>query len=336
MPNVDEIKMLIGRMPELDPAPPPGEKKPEVVKPKAGDAPKAIGAEAPKVEPPKAADPPKPKRVPGAEKGKLTGPTWEDARAVYDAILAGGKESVSIVIDLITENDIGPAYKPRYVLHGMAVYACREGKEKERAAMIGAIQQEIMGNKPKTTRAFLVRTLQACADPAVIGALAPLLGDEELADPAAAAMVELATISLESKSADTSQLLRDALPKSAGRSKLAIIQALGVLKEAASVGPLIHVAAQDADEDVRIAAIWGLARIGDRRAITPIFQAADESNNWAFTQATNAAFTLAENLAAAGNKADAMKVYERIVETRTADHQGYIREAAERGLAGLK
>ncbi len=334
MPSIDDIKMLIGRMPELDPAPPPEEKTPEKPKEKPGEAKVNVG-EKPKVEPPKAADPPKPKRAPGAEKGKLTGPKWDEAQAVYDAIFAGGKESVSMVIDLITENDIGPAYKPRYVLHGMAVYACREGNEKERAALIAAILPEITGKKPKTTRGFLVRTLQACADPAVIGAIAPLLGDEELADPAAAAMVELATISEGPKTGEASQILREALGKSNGRARLAIIQALGSLKDRASIEALVQ-AAGDKDENVQVTALWALARTGDAAAIDPILKAADAPEGWLRRQATKAAFMLAESLAAEKQKENAGKIYRYLQQTRTGDEEKFVREAAERGNEGMR
>src|SRR6266576_2727956 len=105
MATVDEIKALVASMPELDNPPQPA-------KPQA------------------AAEAPKPK----LEKGKLTGPAWADAVKVYDAILSGGAESVGVVLDMVSEKDVGPAYKPRYVAHALAVYATRAGKEKERAA----------------------------------------------------------------------------------------------------------------------------------------------------------------------------------------------------------
>jgi hypothetical protein len=324
MPTKEEILALVQQMPELDPAPPPEEKKPPDAKP-----------DATKPQPPKPAEPAKSLRVPGADKGKLTGPTWPDAQKIYDAILAGGKESVSVVIDLINENDIGPAYKPRYVLHGLAVYACREGKEKERAAVIEAILSELTGGKPKTIRGFLVRTLQVCADAAVIPNLAPLLADEALADAAAQAMVSLATMSRETKTGEALQVLRDALAKSSGRPKLAIIQALGALKDGASLAALSE-ACTDADENIQITAMWSLARTGDAKAIEPILKGTDAPESWSRSQTVKAAFMLAESLAASGNKADAGQIYERLVKTRKADTEGHVRDAAERGLAGLR
>lgn len=320
MPTLEEIKSLVARMPELDPTPPPEEKKAPDAKPG---------------EPPRPADPARPKRAPGAEKGKLTGPTWSDAQEVYDAILAGGKDSVSMVIDLITENDIGPAYKPRYVLHGLAIYACRAGKEKERAAIIAAILPQITSDKPKTTRGFLVRTLQACADSEVIPALAPLLADEDLADAAAMAMVELATISSNGKPAAVAQIFRDALPKATGRARLAIVQALGVLKDNAALQALIE-AADDKDENVRVTALWALARTGDPKAIDPILKAAEAPPGWPRTQAVKAAFMLAETFAAANQRENAGKIYKYLEQSRTADDERFVREAAQRGLEAIK
>ena len=323
MPNVEEIKSLIARMPELD-SPPP-EPKPD---PKPADPAQPID---PKAAPPK----PKPKGEQFAGKGKLTGPTWASAETIYDAILGGGKESVSMVIDQITENDIGPAYKPRYVLHGMAVYACREGKEKERATIIAAIFPELSGNKPKSTRGFLIRTLQVCADETVIPNLAPLLADAELADAAAQAMVTLSTLIRQPKSAEASRILRDALPTSTGRPRLAIIQALGALKDATALDALAQ-AAGDADENTRITALWSLARSGDAKAIEPILKAAEAPDGWPRTQAVKAAFLLAESFVAANQKENAVKIYQYLQQSRTADHELFVQEAAVRGLAGLR
>jgi hypothetical protein len=42
---------------------------------------------------------------------------------------------------------------------------------------------------------------------------------------------------------------------------------------------------------------------------------------------------LAEQLAASGKKEEAQRLYRRLQETRTADNEQHIREAAKRGLA---
>jgi hypothetical protein len=44
---------------------------------------------------------------------------------------------------------------------------------------------------------------------------------------------------------------------------------------------------------------------------------------------------LAEKLAAAGNKAAAKQIYEKLKSTRTSNEEEHLRTAAERGLAAL-
>jgi hypothetical protein len=331
MPSVDEIKALVASMPELDnppPPPPPPEKKPaDAPKPADGSKPVEGAKPAEPVKPPpppvKPAEPPKPK----LEKGKLTGPAWADAVKVYDAILSGGAESVGVVLDMVSEKDTGPAYKPRYVAHALAVYATRPGKEKERAAVTEALVARLQSEKPKVIRSFIVRTLQVCGNASHAAALAPLLADEELADPAAQAMVTLG--------GEAAALLAKALPQASGRGRLAIIQALGGLRDATATDALVT-AAEDVDESVRLTAVWALARSGQPAAVGAVLKATETTESWPRSQATQAAFNLAEALAAAGKRDDAARIYEQLRQTRTAEHEEHVREAAERGLAGLK
>jgi HEAT repeat protein len=222
---------------------------------------------------------------------------------------------------------VGPAYKPRYVAHGLAVYSTRPGLEKQRAAVTEALVARLQSDKPKLIRAFVVRTLQVCGNASHVGALAPLLADEELADPAAQAMVTLG--------GDAAGLLAKALPQATGRGRLAIIQALGGLRDGAATEALVK-AAEDADENVRLTAVWALARGGQPAAVGAVLKATEATESWPRSQATQAAFNLAEALAAAGKKDDAGKIYEQLRQTRTAEHEEHVREAAERGLAGLK
>jgi HEAT repeat protein len=229
---------------------------------------------------------------------------------------------------MVSEKDVGPAYKPRYVAHALAVYVMGPGKQKERAAVTEALVGRLgAADRPKGLRAFFVRTLQQCGDASHVAALAPLLTDEELADPAAQAMVTLG--------GDAAALLAKALPGATGRGRLAIIQALGGLRDASAVEALLK-AAEDADENVRLTAVWALARGGDARAVDAVVKATEATETWPRRQATRAAFALAEGLAAAGKKEDAAKVFRHLRETRTADHERHVKEAAERAWEGMK
>ena len=262
-------------------------------------------------------------------KGKLTGPMWPDAAKVFEQILLGGEDSVLAVIDLVKDNDFGPAYRARYVLHGLALHAVRSESPRHRAVVIEAIAARLDGPQSKTIRASLIRTLQTCADRSVLPALAKLLTDPDLCDPAAMAMAAIGE--------GASEHLAKALPSAAGRSRLAIIQALGTLKDSRAADALIRIARDDAsDSDTRLTVLWALARAGAPQAADLLLRTVVRSEDWTKTQVTKAALLLAENLAAAGHKAEAAKLYQHIRDTHDAPGHGHIREAAERNLAALK
>jgi HEAT repeat protein len=302
MPTANEIKDLIARMPELDlplePLPPgPDGKKQED------------------------------KRI--NPKGRLTGPPWPEAEKLYEPILAGGKDAVLAVIDLIKDNDTGPDYKPRYVLHGLALYVSRPANQRHRATLVDAISTRLPGPQSKTIRASLVRTLQTFADRSALPALTRLLDDPDLCDPAAMAMAAIGE--------GAAEHLGKALASATGRSRLAIIQALGTLKDASATQALLRICGDGAsDSDTRLTALWALARSASPEATELMLATVVRSEDWPKTQATKAALLLAENLAAAGNKDQATKLYQHIRDTHDAPGFGHIREAAERGLAAVR
>ncbi|MFI5381479.1 MAG: HEAT repeat domain-containing protein, partial [Tepidisphaerales bacterium] len=128
--------------------------------------------------------------------------------------------------------------------------------------------------------------------------------------------------------------LRKALTTATARPRLAIVQALGGLRDAAATDALLQ-AATDPDTDVRLAAIWSLSRAGVVAAIDVVTKATDAPENWPRTQATRAAFLLAETLAAAGQKPDATCIFRHLIDTRTDPKEAHVRAAAEAGLAAM-
>ena len=73
-------------------------------------------------------------QIPDLDKrGTVHGPKWEDAISIFDSILEDGADAVGILVDQLVEIDDGRDWKTRYVLHGIALYLSRDGKEKQRA-----------------------------------------------------------------------------------------------------------------------------------------------------------------------------------------------------------
>ncbi|MBL7134009.1 MAG: HEAT repeat domain-containing protein [Phycisphaerae bacterium] len=256
--------------------------------------------------------------------GKLTGPLWDNAEKVYDKILKGGRDSIVGVIDMLAAIDDGRDYKARYVLHAIAAYVCRPGKEKHRKAVIEAVSSQIGGDRPKAIQRFLVRQLQVCGDGRIAAALGKHLLDKDLYGPVAAALVAIGE--------GAAEQFRRALPKAKAKCRMTIVQSLGVVSDAASVEALKQAAGED-DAFVRIAAVWALANIGDAGSASVLIKAADaKMGSWERIQAAKACLLLAEKLKAAGKKADAAKLYTHLRDTRKDPSESYIRDVAQKAL----
>jgi HEAT repeat protein len=280
-----------------------------------------------KVQQDPAKPPAKPSKEPGAS--KFTGPEPEVAHQLCDQVLAGGRESVMQLIALVRD----PAspefknYKPEYFLHCLTLYVGGTGKEAQRKTFREVLTAELVNEKhsPAVQRC-LVRELQWIGDAATVRALGRLLTDEALCDDAASALVAIG--------ADAGDVFRKALPGAKGRCRLVIVQNLGVLRDAEAAEVLKN-ALNDEDRDVRLAAAWGLARIGDPNSVDLLIKAADVPSGLERITATQACLLLAENLAAAGRKKEAAKIYTHLQETRTDPKETCVREAAAQALHAL-
>jgi len=259
-------------------------------------------------------------------KGTLTGPSWADAAPVFDEVLEGGSESIVGMIGMLSATDDGKDIKPRYMLHAVTTYACTPGKDKARACVAGAIASQIAGQS-KDNKAFLMQQLQLCGDAKVAPELGKYLCVKDVSAPAAYALTAIGK--------DALPQLRAALPKAKGSCLLDVVQALGVLGDEKSVEGLKK-AAIDSDREVRIAAVRGLANIGDAGSVDVVIKASDAKGAWERIQTAKACLVLAEKLAAAGKKSHAAKLYKHLRDTRKDSGEGYVSDLAAKALASAK
>jgi hypothetical protein len=262
----------------------------------------------------------------GHRNGKLTGPPWPEAEKLCNQILAGGKASIVGLIDMIREADDAKDYKVRYTLHVVATYVCRKGKKAQRATVVKALASQLGGDRPKPVQTFLIQQLQVCGD----GSAAPLLGemltDEALCDPAAAALVAIRN--------GADEQFRRALLRAKGKCRLTAVQNLGVLRDAKAV-PALKRAAGDRDQNVRAAAVWALANIGDAGSVDLLLRAAETRSGWERIRAADACLLLGERLVAAGAKTNARRVYTRLRKRPGGSEEQHIRDQAGEALNGM-
>ena len=277
------------------------------------------------------------------ENGLLSNIDKESVENVIAEIHKAGRDGIVGLIDMLVEPGKADDVKPRYALHCLAVYVCKLKDKKHRRAFAEILASQLDRDRPKQIKGYLIRQLQVAGGEEVAGALGKFLLDEELCEYAAQALVAPAASRLRSKPAGgdgaAEQLaalaagqLRDALPNAKGKCRLTVIQNLGVVRDRKSVDALKQ-ALGDEDRDIRLAAAWGLANIGDPGSVDIVLRAADVQDPYERIKAAQACLLLAENLLAAGKKKDAMKIYAHLRDTRTDPVEQYLREVAEGALA---
>ena len=196
----------------------------------------------------------------------------------------------------------------------------------DRKEFCAALAGQLAGGHTKYVRGYLCQELQWAGREEAVPALGKLLLDEDLAEPAKMALVAIGT-------GATEQFLA-ALGEAKGKCRLAVIHGLAALAEHPAADPLRE-ALTDPDREVRIAAGAGLAKLGNAAACESLLKAAATGPGWERVQQTKHCLVLAEKLAAAGNKPEAAKIYRQLRDSRTDPAEKYIRDAADKALAGL-
>src|SRR5262249_43901767 len=155
---------------------------------------------------------------------------------------AGGKDTVVALVGLLVEpGGKGDDSKARYALHALALRVCAARDEKQRQAFSEALASTLDGKRPKQVQAFVVRELQVVGRKEAVAPLGRLLNDEELAEPAAQALLAI--------NEGAAGQFRAALPRSKGKPRLVIVHALGTLRDVESAFELRKLA-KDSDRDV--------------------------------------------------------------------------------------
>jgi len=264
--------------------------------------------------------------MPNCDKdGKYTGPAREVAQQAVDQVLKGGKANIIALVGMLKEADKAENYKARYVLHATTTYVSRRGGQAQRRMVSEALASTLAGQAPPIVKAHVLEELKWIGGKESVDAIAPLLLDDKLYDFAVQALVA-------SKSAGP---IRAALGRGKGPKRVAMIQALGTIRDAASTPALIKLACGD-DADARLAAIDALGNIGDPRATDIIIgQAKIKKGSFEEMRIAEAALRLGGRLAQAGEKDKARRIYATLSAQSPGKAGRHIRSGCLWGLAGV-
>lgn len=241
--------------------------------------------------------------------------TPEQLDAVYLKVIA------ALIPDMASD-DAGKRGNAQTTLERIAFNASRPGSEADRAACSKAIGATITADLPSLTTAWMIRQLERIGRDEAVPYLVKLLDakDTQIRDCARRAL-------LKNSATEAGDALRKALPSSDSPAwRIAIINALASRREPATLSTLLTEAASDND-DVRIAAMSGLAKIGDKAAAQILAAAMNKGSPAAKRAATDSYLLLADTLADKGDNAAALGIYSAILPS-----QGYLKCAAVIGI----
>jgi HEAT repeat protein len=236
----------------------------------------------------------------------------------------GGRANVLAIIDLLVPPGEGNDVKPHYALHCLANHVLKIKNEDARREFAETLASQLGGSRPKPVQAYLCQELQWAGRKESAPALGKLLTDEELSAPAAMALAAIRD--------GAAEQFRAALPNAQGKCRLNVIQGIGAVGDTQSIAAMRQ-ALSDPDREVRLAAGWGLARMGDAGSVELLIKAAGVEPGWERIQATKHCLVLAEKLQAAGEKAAAARIYTHLRDSRGDAAEKYIRDAADKALA---
>jgi HEAT repeat protein len=227
-------------------------------------------------------------------------------KAIAD-IYKGGRQNVVGLIEMLGEPGSDEDVKPHYALHCLANYVLVVKDEKARKELCEALVAALDEDRSDYVKSFLCQELQWAGHREAAPALGKLLLNEALVEPA--------TMALSAIRDGAAEQFRAALPKAEGKCRLNIIQGLGQVEDVQSAN-VLRTALSDPDREVRLAAGWGLSRMGDAGSVDALIKAADVDPGWERIQATKHCLVLAEKLTAAGKKDLAAKIYTHLRDTR--------------------
>jgi len=236
----------------------------------------------------------------------------------------GGKDNVLGLIEMLGEPGSDQDVKPHYALQCLANCVLQSRDELARRDFAEVLATQLGSDRSKYIRGYLCQELQWAGRREACPALGKLLSDDDLVVPAALALVAIRD--------GAAEQFRAALTGAKGICKLNIVQGLGAVGDKESIPALTALLADD-DREIRLAAGWGLANMGDPGAVDALIKAAAVPDGWERIQATKHCLVLSERLTAAGKRTEAAKIYAYLRDSRTDAHEKYVRDLAEKALA---
>ena len=180
--------------------------------------------------------------------------TSSDRDATAKRFLRGGEPTIIALFQQVVPTGSGNDTAVRTALNGIAKYASRPGAENQRQTFENAALTALPRLASNEAKAFTIRQLEVAGGDTAVPALADLIKNPDLAQPAITVLQIIAT-------PKATAAIHNALDvANAPKTNTAIIKALGELRNVASAQKIAPYAASG-DRDLRFTALYALANI---------------------------------------------------------------------------
>ncbi|MDZ7720766.1 MAG: family 16 glycoside hydrolase [Balneolaceae bacterium] len=181
-------------------------------------------------------------------------------------------DAVHVLSGMLIDPALGSDLQARYALSSLANYVARPGAESEKRAFETALLSEIQKDHSHEVQSFLMEQLRLSASDRSVPVLESFLTHDRLYNDALRVF-----LIIDSPAAANS--IRQSLPASEGPKKVALIKALGELKDRQSVEMIQHAAGSDQWPLVRMS-LFALSNIGEPGASSLFEQAIDTNSGF--------------------------------------------------------
>ena len=177
-----------------------------------------------------------------------------ESTLIFNAILDYGLEGVVHICRQLGFHDDQDLVQAKWALHGLAVYVTGRGREQKRELYISGLIKALDLSLPVNQKVFIINQMQISGGSESVSALGSYIDDPHLYEPAIQALTTIG-----SKSAG--EALLKALPTVNGKQKVAIIQALGMMRYEPA-GEEILALLNDSNDIVRKLSGFALSNMG--------------------------------------------------------------------------
>ena len=242
-------------------------------------------------------------------------------------ILRLGKDGILSVCRLLVPPGEADDSRVRFALGGLTTYVNQTGKEDLRKLYAKAVIKALDSASDKNVKAFLIRQLQRCGKKESVRSLKKYLSDPRLSE-----QVVLALLTIGSFEAET--VLLRSLNSVPQNNKASIIKALGELRSQRAVGKILKVSSIR-DRELRSAAHFALANIGDPRAEDVLNKVAIAAGPYERAQAPSLYLLFAQRLAEHGQKQLCLNICRELIQSYMSPQESHVACAALAKMADV-